>query len=168
MRKMLVLASIILVILADWSRRTAVSKLQTIERKAAPGLPAVSAALTVPEDAVSAKLRPAFVHRSAPVKFGQFLLSPVATPASQTNPLREYAALEASSRNHDFYFMPPYATPEVTTDPQDYYWDSEYYCNDRSREVQITIRNTYPTSGRYEHENRRNRVSTRGMGRTEV
>jgi hypothetical protein len=30
-----------------------------------------------------------------------------------------------------FLLMPPYATPEVTTDPQDYYWDSEYYCNDR-------------------------------------
>jgi len=61
MRKMLVLASIILVILADWSRRTAVSKLQNHREKGSPW--AVSAALTVPEDAVSAKLRPAFVHR---------------------------------------------------------------------------------------------------------
>ncbi|HWX42702.1 MAG TPA: hypothetical protein VN345_16235 [Blastocatellia bacterium] len=115
---------------------------KSIKRMDGTGVPAVRGVAPVPEAAVAALLGPAFGKRSGAVKFGQFLLAAPGDPrfpddyqlkafSKDNPPLAEYVALDASARKQDFYVTPPYAAAEVTAGSTDYYWESEYYYNDK-------------------------------------
>src|SRR5215471_8436436 len=143
MRKILLVAfGILLILIVGAGVLLSQTNSKNVKRMDGTGVPKVSAIVPVTQDAVAALLAPAFGKRSGPVKFGQFLLAPAGDPrfpddyqlkafSKDNPPLKEYVALDASARKHDFYITPPYATNEVSAGSTDYYWESEYHYNDQ-------------------------------------
>jgi hypothetical protein len=151
MRKIVFLAlAILLVFVIGGGVLLSQTNSKTIKRMDGTGVPTVRGVAPVPEAAVAGLLRPVFGKRSGPVKFGQFLLAPAGDPrfpddyqlkafSKDNPPLAEYVALDASARKQDFYLTPPYAAAEVTAGSADYYWESEYYYNDKPAKCKFII-----------------------------
>jgi hypothetical protein len=142
--RMIVLSAstVLLVLVAGGAVLLSQTNSKSIERRAGPGVPEVGGLLPLTETALAGLLTPAFGRRAGPVHFGQFLLSAAGDQrfpddyqlkafSGGNPPLEKYVAIDAAARRHDFYLTPPYAAPEVTAGSTDYYWESEYYYNDK-------------------------------------